>query len=158
MRTAADLAAFVIVQGCLPMIAGRRPDAPPPEGALIAAAERAALGFTGPGFALAYETADGRMVVDYGAETATLRLPALQRATALEILSAALARAPGDLQQAEEPSGPGGAVLRTYLLRLTERRYARIAASIPPGETGPLELRVTGVAAIGYTSPRAEAA
>lgn len=136
------------------MIAGVQPTAQPPMGTPLAPADRAALGFTGPGVTMRYE---GGLIADFGAETATIRITETDVANAMRVLDAAMQNAPGDTQQTEEAAA-AGQKLRTYFIRLTERRYARVAVTYPEGGRAPLEFRVTGVASIGYASPGAAAA
>lgn len=152
MKTADELAALIVADGCLPMIAGKQPLAPPPQGAPLAPPEREALGFTGPGVTMRYPSADGDVIADYGVQIASVRLPPGPLAPRLDILDRAIRRAVGDVQMQEE-AALGGKV-KTYLVRLSEERYARISMLVPAAEAAALELHVAGLAAVGFTSPR----
>ncbi len=152
MTTPTDLAAFLIVEGCLPMIAGTPPRVAAPAGTPLSAGERKAAGFEGPGVTMRYATGAGDVIADFGATTATVRLPEGEIAPALNVIDKAVLNAPGDTQSAEEANGPAGAKLRTYFVRVNAERYARVALVIPAAAHGVLEARVTGLAAVGYAS------
>lgn len=158
MAAPEELAIFLIAEGCLPMVAGVQPSAAPPAGTPLSASERAALGFTGAGVTMRYGAEGQDVIADFGAQTATIRLADCDVGKALSRLDAAMQRALGDTQRTEEADSTPGRKLRTYLIRLSERRYARVAVAYPDGGRAALEFRVTGMASIGYISPGAAAA
>lgn len=147
MAASDDLAVMIVADGCLPMIEGREPSAPSPQGAPLSPQERAAAGFTGPGVTMRYGAADQDVIADYGAQIATIRLAETDVPKTLDKLDAALRRASGDIDMSEDPDIGGR--LRVYMARLTANRYARITIRIPQAAKAPLDVCVAGVAAIG---------
>lgn len=146
MTSAIELAAHLVTEGCLPMIAGREPSGPAPQGAALSPHERAAAGFREPGVTMRYGAADAEVIADFGAQTATIRLDCADVAPALAALDTALRRAAGDLDMREDPD-VGGRV-RVYMARLSQSRYARVAVRIPQAAQARLDIRVSGLAAL----------
>jgi hypothetical protein len=151
MKTEAELAAFLVVEGLFPMIAGVSPRAASPAGALVDQGARPSFGFTGPGVTMRYPTEDGEVLADFGAQTATLRLATSDVEAFQQALDAALGLAGNDVQrEGEAPLSGAGRQGRSLIVRVTERRYARILVSY--GASGPVEAAVSGLEAIGWQS------
>ena len=153
MTTAADLIAYLVTKGCLPMVAGLQPLGAPPQGTLIPPQERAAMGFRGPGYAFRYETYTGALIADFGADSCTLRAADQDADQALQVLHSAITHDYADLAAQEGPDGADPMrTLRTYTARVTDKRYARITVAFPrlgaPVRIG-FEVRVAGLEAIG---------
>lgn len=146
MSAALDLAATLIADGCLPMIGGKEPSAPAPQGAVLSPQERAAAGFKEPGVTMRYGASDADVIADFGAQTATIRLAETDVAQALDTLDGALRRASGDVDMTEDPDI--GGKMRVYMARLTQNRYARVTVRIPQAAKAALDIRVSGMAAI----------
>lgn len=145
-----ELVAFLVAQGCLPMIAGEQPTAAAPNGAPLSPAERNALGFSGAGLAVRYATSGADVLADYGAQVATIQVADTDPARALDVIEKAIRGGLGDTQSAEDAADGKGKRFRTFFVRVSAKRYARVSVSLAaPGiARAPLEVRVAGLAAI----------
>jgi hypothetical protein len=153
MSTASELIAYLVAQGCLPMVAGQPPLGPPPAGDLLSPEERARLGFRDQGFTFRYAAEDSSVLADFGLQSATLRADDADADGALVALDRAIQGVAQDIHAQEEPHpNDVGRTQRVFFVRVSERRYARITAAFPrlglPSRAG-IEVKVAGMEAIG---------
>lgn len=153
MQSAEDLIAALVAHGCLPMVAGLQPSGPPPQGDLLTPEERAQAGFNEAGFTFRYAAADSAVLADFGLQSATLRADSADADRALASLDAAIHSVSADIFAQEEPHpSDAGRTQRVFLVRMSERRYARVTAAFPrlgaPSRAG-IEVKVAGMEAIG---------
>ncbi len=153
MATASELIAYLVAQGCLPMVAGTTPLAPPPNGAMLSPSERTRLGFRDTGYTFRYAAADGAVLADFGLQSATVRADEADADHALDALNKAIQGVAHDIHAQEEPHpSDSGRTQRVFFVRVSERRYARVTAAFPrlglPSRAG-IEVKVAGMEAIG---------
>jgi hypothetical protein len=153
LATASELIAYLVANGCLPMVAGQQPLGPPPAGDLVPPEERARLGFRDQGFTFRYAAADSPVIADFSLQSATLRADNADADGALKALDAAIQSVAQDIHAQEEPHpSDTGRTQRVFFVRVSERRYARVTAVFPraglPSRAG-IEVKVAGMEAIG---------
>jgi len=156
MQSAEDLIASLVAHGCLPMVAGLQPSGPPPQGDLLTPAERARAGFNEAGFTFRYMAADSPVFADFGLQTATLRAENADADRALRALGLAIEGVAADIVVQEEPDPRDASrTQRVFLVRVSERRYARVIVAFPrPGalSRAGIEVKVAGMEAVGRRS------
>jgi hypothetical protein len=153
MQTAEQLIASLVAHGCLPMVAGLQPAGAPPQGDLLSPAERAQAGFKEAGFTFRYTALDSSVLADFGLQTATLRADRADADKALASLDAAIQAVAADIFAQEEPHpSDASRTQRVFLVRMSERRYARVTAAFPrlgAASRAGIEVKVAGLEAIG---------
>ena len=155
MTSSAELLAFLITEGLLPMSAGEKPSAPPPSGAVLRPEERARQGFSGPGVAMRYPAADGAVIGDIGPHDSILRLECEDTSAALAVLDQALTAGLRDVQVGSDApvSGTAGVQQRVYMVRVAPTHYARVQVRFgADGQKTTFEAKVTALKAVSHTS------
>lgn len=153
MQTAEHVIASLVAHGCLPMVAGLQPSGPPPQGNLLTPAERAREGFKEAGFTFRYAAEDSPVLADFGPQNATLRAEHVDAERALRALGLAIESVAADIVVREEPH-PSDAdrAQRIFLVRVSDRRYARVIVAFPrlgAHTRAGVEVKVAGMEAVG---------